>query len=89
MYNSEDLKNDIVKIIEMEEDQDFNSTLLCMQILRKIDECAELKSIVGENVWHFISDADIRFKDKKYRLTQNGDLKRAILENGEAAIVRM
>ena len=30
----------------------------------------ELANVVPETVWHFLSDADIRFKDSRYAIAQ-------------------
>jgi len=42
----------------------------CVALKADIGLDPELANVVPETVWHFLSDADIRFKDSRYSIVQ-------------------
>jgi len=49
------------------------------QVRQQIFSNPKLSNVVPHFVWHYLSDADIRFKDQKYAQLQREEIDRIIL----------
>ena len=50
----------------------------CTSLLVKIQSCPNLGKEMPHIIWHFLADADIRFKDPSYAQTQLATLRKAL-----------
>lgn len=68
MYDLGLLKLDVLELINIEQTH-FSvseSQRISQQIIEKIHSSDSLVNSIPECVWHFLSDADVRWKDNKY-----------------------
>ncbi|WP_139181785.1 hypothetical protein [Edaphosphingomonas haloaromaticamans] len=73
MYNKNDFINDVLELIRMENLSEIDESeciAFSIEIIKKLKKQNDLLSKIPEEIWHFISDVDIRSKDSSYKIEQ-------------------